>query len=62
MTTPKKPRGRNGGRKRIGVDRGGLTPLLVQVYGDQAQWLAKQENQQAAIREAIDLKIKGVKL
>jgi hypothetical protein len=58
MTTPKKPRGRNGGRKKIGEDRGGLTPLLVQVFGDQAAWLAKQENQQAAIRAAIDLKIK----
>lgn len=53
--------GRNQGRKKTGEDRGGLVPIFVKVYRDQKEWLASQPNQQEAVRDAIDKKIKEQK-
>lgn len=54
MTTPKKPRGRNGGRKKIGDDRGGLVPLMVQIFADQAEKLRERGNQSVIVRVCLD--------
>lgn len=55
MTKKNKP---GQGRKPLGADRGGLVPLLVNIYADQKEWLASLPNQQEAVRDAIDNKIK----
>lgn len=60
MTTPKKATGHGGadrsqGRKPIGEDRGGAVHVHVRIFGDQAEWLKTQGNQQKLIRDAIDL-------
>lgn len=47
--------GRGQGRHKIGEDRGGLVPVLVQVFGDQAEKMREQGNVQVFIRLAIDL-------
>jgi len=56
----KKPTGQGGpnrgqGRKKIGEDRGGLTPVLVQVYADQAVRLRRDGDQSEAVRVALDM-------
>lgn len=57
MTEQKKgkPRGLNGGRKKIGEDRGGLVPVTIQIYADQAERLRSEgQGQGWLIRAAID--------
>jgi len=52
--------GRNQGRKKIGVDRGGLVSVQVNIFTDQAEWLKLQgTNRQELIRYAIDVIMKG---
>ena len=60
MTTQRKNKPGQG-RKPLGQDRGGLVPLLVNVFEDQKEWLASLPNQQEAVRDAIDDKIKNGK-
>lgn len=55
MTT-KKPRGRNGGRRR--KFDGGLVVINANIRTDQAEWLDKQPNKSASVREALDELIK----
>lgn len=55
--TPKKPRGRNGGRPC--KFEGGLVIVPVSIRTDQAEWLDKQPNKSEAVRKAIDLLIQG---
>jgi hypothetical protein len=50
------------GRKAIGQERGGLVPMLVNVFGDQAEILREQGNVQAFIRLAIDLALERGKV
>ena len=59
MTTPKKRGGyRPGsGRPPLEVDRGRLSPMMINLYPDQHEWLAGQGNRQAAVRAAIDAQI-----
>lgn len=52
MTTRKNKPGQ--GRKPLGQDRGGLVPIPLQVFGDQAEWLRGKGNRSALIRIAID--------
>ena len=54
----KTPRGRKGGRKKIDESRGGMVTVPVSIFSDQAEWLEGQPNKSAAVREAIDLKMK----
>lgn len=56
MTTPKKPRGRNGGRPT--EFEGGLVVVNVSIRTDQAEWLARQGNKSATVRVALDDLIK----
>jgi hypothetical protein len=52
--------GRNQGRKKIGVDRGGLVSVQVNIFTDQAEWLKLQgTNRQELIRDAIDSIMRG---
>lgn len=57
--TPKKPRGRNGGRPC--KFEGGLVVLPVSIRTDQAEWLNQQENKSATVRVALDKLIKEEK-
>ena len=59
MTT-KKTRGgyrQGSGRPALDQDRGRLSPMMVNLYPDQHEWLAGQGNRQAAVRAAIDAQI-----
>ena len=46
------------GRPPLEVDRGRLSPMMINLYPDQHEWLAGQGNRQAAVRAAIDEAIK----
>ena len=61
MTTPKHRGGyRPGsGRPPLEADRGRLSPMMVNLYPDQHEWLAGQGNRQAAVRAAIDKAMAG---
>ena len=42
------------GRPALDQDRGRLSPMMINLYPDQHEWLAGQGNRQAAVRAAID--------
>ena len=42
------------GRPPLEADRGRLSPMMINLYPDQHEWLAGQGNRQAAVRAAID--------
>lgn len=42
------------GRKPLGKDRGGLVPLMVSVFADQAERLKKEGKQSWLVRMALD--------
>ena len=59
MTAPNRGGYRPGsGRPPLEVDRGRLSPMMINLYPAQHEWLAGQGNRQAAVRAAIDEAIK----
>lgn len=50
---------RNQGRKVVGADRGGVVPVPVSIFRDQAEWLSRKKNKSAIIRDLIDEAMKG---
>ena len=56
MTAPKNRGGyrQGSGRPPLEADRGRLSPMMINLYPDQHEWLAGQGNRQAAVRAAID--------
>ena len=42
------------GRKPLGQDRGGLVPLMVSIYADQAERLREGGNKSLVIRVCLD--------
>lgn len=58
MTKPKekgKPRGRNGGRKKLGEERGGLVPGNIQLFADQVERLEQEGPGKGwLVRAAVD--------
>lgn len=60
--TEKKQRGgagRGQGRKVVGADRGGVVPVPVSLFRDQAEWLSRKKNKSAVIRDLIDEAMNG---
>lgn len=50
-----KPRGLNGGRKKLGEDRGGLVPGNIQLFADQVKRLGQEvEGKGWLVRAAVD--------
>ena len=58
MTTNQHGGHRPGSGRPINRTRGRLVRVLISLYPDQREWLAGQENKAAAVRAAIDEKIK----
>ena len=54
MTSPKKPRGRNGGRKPENEERGNLVYVPLSLWQDQVDYLEKFGNRSAGARLVID--------
>lgn len=52
MATKKNKPGQ--GRKPLGQDRGGLVPLMVSIYADQAERLREGGNQSLIVRVCLD--------
>ena len=46
--------GRNQGRKKVRSDRGGLVPVYLKIFADQADRLKKEGQQSLLVRMALD--------
>lgn len=45
---------RNQGRKKTGADRGGLVPVYLKIFADQAERLKEEGQQSLLVRMALD--------